>query len=429
MTSRRSAVALLLAAAALTPAALAQTPAFHRVDPLAGGVSTQALRIADDGSVVCGVSDSPGGELAIRWTIATGTVSLGVLPDRTGSLASGISADGSVIVGESFPDGRAFRWTSAGMVDLGKPDDSTQSAARNISPDGSTVVGLVAQLPDEFFRAAIWTAEGGWTVLGVFDDGPESNCTAASTDGSIVVGISDSNLGGRSFRYTRSDGAFINIGLSGPLNTAFAADVSANGKYIAGFGGTGGALAAFRYGFDEEGSTFDFLPHLPDRTDLVAHGISPNGAVIVGGAGQSNLPEIAFIWTPDSGTVNIEHVLTTHGVSLGGLTLSTGWDVAADGRTVAGLGRDEEGNNIGWVAVLPAALVPCNSADVAGLGSSPGWDGALTVDDIVFYLSRFFGGDLAVADIASLGGEPVSDGQITVDDLVRFLSQFFSGCQ
>ncbi|MGH7130907.1 MAG: GC-type dockerin domain-anchored protein [Phycisphaerales bacterium] len=75
---------------------------------------------------------------------------------------------------------------------------------------------------------------------------------------------------------------------------------------------------------------------------------------------------------------------------------------------------------------LPAK--PCNLADVASLGGTAGADGVLTVDDIVFFLSRFFGADVAVADVASLGGTPGADGIITVDDLVVFLAAFFSPC-
>ena len=69
---------------------------------------------------------------------------------------------------------------------------------------------------------------------------------------------------------------------------------------------------------------------------------------------------------------------------------------------------------------------PC---DVAGLGGSPFGDGDITIDDIVYYLDRFFATDLAVADIASLGGMPTPDGSLTADDLIAFLSSFFSGCQ
>lgn len=77
----------------------------------------------------------------------------------------------------------------------------------------------------------------------------------------------------------------------------------------------------------------------------------------------------------------------------------------------------------------PVRICPCSKADIAGLGSSPGGDGQLTVDDLVFYLSAFFSNNLAVADITNLGGQGQPDGLLTVDDLVAFLAAFFAGCQ
>ncbi len=76
---------------------------------------------------------------------------------------------------------------------------------------------------------------------------------------------------------------------------------------------------------------------------------------------------------------------------------------------------------------LPGAA-GCGPADIDSLGGTPGADGQLTVDDLVYFLQTFFAGDTAHADIASLGGTPGPDGQITVDDLVYFLQTFFAGC-
>ena len=73
-----------------------------------------------------------------------------------------------------------------------------------------------------------------------------------------------------------------------------------------------------------------------------------------------------------------------------------------------------------------AEVVPRKLADVAGQGGTLGPDGILTVDDIVVYLSLFFGGS-NLADCASLGGDIEPDSVLTVDDLVAFLSGFFSG--
>ena len=84
--------------------------------------------------------------------------------------AWGVSADGSVVVGQghwgnSWSDREAFRWTTAGMVGLGDlPGGSFQSAAFAASSDGSVVVGLgYSELGEEAFR---WTSDGNMIGLG-----------------------------------------------------------------------------------------------------------------------------------------------------------------------------------------------------------------------------------------------------------------------
>lgn len=79
---------------------------------------------------------------------------------------------------------------------------------------------------------------------------------------------------------------------------------------------------------------------------------------------------------------------------------------------------------------IPLNVHPCGCgrADIAGLGSTPGADGQLTVDDLVYYLGQFFGNAVTVADVAGLGSGGGPDGLVTVDDLVAFLAMFFAGC-
>ena len=72
---------------------------------------------------------------------------LGRLPGRgTTSVAFGVSADGSTVVGQSGDrrnNFEAFRWTEAGgMVGLGDlPGGDFGSVAFGVSADGSTIVG------------------------------------------------------------------------------------------------------------------------------------------------------------------------------------------------------------------------------------------------------------------------------------------------
>ena len=67
-------------------------------------------------------------------------------------------------------------------------------------------------------------------------------------------------------------------------------------------------------------------------------------------------------------------------------------------------------------------------ADIASLGGDLEPDGQTTVDDLIAFLSAFFGNNIALADIAGFGGTLEPDGRITVDDLIAFLQQFFARC-
>ena len=127
--------------------------------PLGLGFSF-AAGISADGSVVVGqyapTINNSIVNVAFRWTAVTGAVSLGALPmpQRTPfSSATGVSADGSVVVGfsSSFTSGQfeAFRWTpQSGMVGLGSiVGGGEKSAAYGVSGDVKVVVGEAAPVP------------------------------------------------------------------------------------------------------------------------------------------------------------------------------------------------------------------------------------------------------------------------------------------
>ncbi|MFO1501051.1 MAG: hypothetical protein U1G07_22120 [Verrucomicrobiota bacterium] len=65
-------------------------------------------------------------------------------------MATAVTADGSVVVGQSDSAGRsrAFRWTeTGGLQDLGVIDGDSESAATGISDDGALVVGISSAEP------------------------------------------------------------------------------------------------------------------------------------------------------------------------------------------------------------------------------------------------------------------------------------------
>lgn len=121
---------------------------------LPGGIFfSTAEGVSADGSVVVGRTSSASGFEAFRWTQGSGMVGLGDLPGGSfDSLATAVSADGSVIVGSSDAGGidGAFVWTQAtGMQSLAAVLTSRGvnlgawflDSPSGISADGSVIIG------------------------------------------------------------------------------------------------------------------------------------------------------------------------------------------------------------------------------------------------------------------------------------------------
>ena len=165
-----------------------------------GTLETYPYDVSGDGSVIVGYGYGASGSEAFRWTAADGMVGLGVLPGDSYSSASAVSSDGTTIVGYSHGvSGReAFVWNSAnGMVGLGDlPGGSFQSAASGVSGDGSTVVGRSSSVAAPSGEAIIWDGINGMrsvhalaTQAGIDLTGWElTSAGRISDDGRVIVG-------------------------------------------------------------------------------------------------------------------------------------------------------------------------------------------------------------------------------------------------
>src|SRR5437868_7662 len=90
----------VFASAAGAAGAGAQT--FTGLGFLPGGGYSQAWAVSADGSVVVGNSAGAEGYFrAFRWDRQAGMVGLGVLPGAVDSYGRGVSGDGTVVVGQS----------------------------------------------------------------------------------------------------------------------------------------------------------------------------------------------------------------------------------------------------------------------------------------------------------------------------------------
>nr|WP_232897400.1 autotransporter domain-containing protein [Pontibaca salina] len=121
-----------------------------------GGTWSRARGVSADGAVVVGESQTANsGTRAFRWTLADDEMtSLGTL-GGTWSIANAVSADGAVVVGQSYIVNNsgihAFRWTDgSGMksvadwvVEQGDtvPLDYVLTKASGVSADGKVIVG------------------------------------------------------------------------------------------------------------------------------------------------------------------------------------------------------------------------------------------------------------------------------------------------
>ena len=224
---------------------------------------------------------------------------LGTLPGDSWSRATGVSADGSVVVGVSGGSvQRAFRWTeSGGMVDLGSLG-GTITRANAVSGDGQVVVGESA-LANGSPRAFLWTAQGGMQQLPVPPGTTGSRATAVADDGATVVG---------EYGFGTNRAYIWSPGFSGAIagNGSIAMDVSADASTVVGMESGIHGASAFRWTL---ATGTQYLGNL-GGSDTRAYGVSADGSVIVGST-HSNQTE-PFVWTAGTGMVLLASPTSAH---------------------------------------------------------------------------------------------------------------------
>jgi uncharacterized membrane protein len=247
-------------------------------------------------------------------------INLGLFQGGIISLATGVSADGSVVVG--YGDGKnpdpnvniqiyqAFRWTQgSGRVGLGWIDLTEKvSQAWGVSPDGSIIVG------SDYAQAFRWTEAEGMVGMGKGPGALGCRANGVSADNSTIIGFNTynpQNDNNRAFRWTASEG-FVDLGV------------------------------------------------LPGDQYSEPKAISADGSVIVGQSGIKFAGSRAFIWDKTNGMRNLKEVLVAGNPSLANWTLRSATGISADGKTIVGAGANPNGDSEGFTAVLdvrPAQLL------------------------------------------------------------------------
>jgi probable HAF family extracellular repeat protein len=347
---------------------------------LPGGYDSVANGVSADGSTVVGTS---GGE-AFKWTAATGMVGLGTLPNpfgspNIGSYVAGVSGDGSTVVGTGYafsPDLvdeslEAFVWTpTTGMVGLGglpggplQWDGSSYSWAHGVSADGSTVVGHSVNAQNHA-EAFVWRAATGMVGLGTLPGDYLSIALGVSGDGSTVVGYSDVSPS-HAFIWTAATGM---VGL-GSLHgwASVATGVSGDGSTVVGYvwavqGDQGYQYEAFVW---TAATGMVGLGYLPGFASSAANGVSRDGSRVVGyGFNVNTSSQEAFVWTAATGMVGLGYLPG----ALNPASYASG--VSADGSTVVGWSTNAQGNREAFVLRVnldPSALILALIDQVKGL--------------------------------------------------------------
>lgn len=340
---------VLLLACLISPVPVAAA-SFTPLGDLPGGAFESVARgVSADGSVVVGYSISGADRQAFRWTQAGGLEGLGFLPNGgQQSDAFGISADGETIVGQS--GFRAIRWTStSGMLALGSFTGGNgitvgTSIALAVSGDGSAITGYGSSVRG--FEGFRWTAAGGLTG---FTDGSATFLYTMpwgiSGDGQTVVGAG--SVG--SFRVEAPRTVLQSIGDGGAYGASW------DGSVIVGQRGAAGNYQAFRWTSETGqvglGSLFGFFSSSAMAT-------SADGAVIAGYS-DSSAGRQAVVWTAQTGMQRLFDVLSAQGVTgLDGWRLEAATAMSPDGTWIAGFGYNPLGHVEAFVANTAPVPIP-----------------------------------------------------------------------
>jgi probable HAF family extracellular repeat protein len=396
-----------LAAVVLGMAGSASAQSITSLGTLENGTVSMASGISSDGSVVVGFCDTPSGRRAVRWDTANGMQDLGVLPGGTSATSTGVSADGTVIVGLSIMSGsaRAFRWSaSGGMQDLGHLPGGTESFATGVSEDGQVVVG--ASTVGGRYRGFLWTVAAGMQDLGLLTGSPDFIPNAVSANGLVVVGSGfDSWKSGypRAAKWTAATGLQELWGSS-------AYDVTSDGSVIVGYGYSDSGQYERAVFWGNGGIAPRFLSVLPDLyPSSVAYGVSADGKTIVGQSGGGS-EDRAFVWRSKEGMLDLASHLANLGVDMTGWKLTRARKASSDGRFIVGEGT-YKGNRRGFLAVIPN-VPPCVGDVVV--------DWTVEGKDLASVLAAWGGCDPTVPCSADISG----DGEVDGVDLAGVLASW-----
>ncbi len=316
-----------------------------------------ATGISHDGSVVVG--NSNGAYETFRWTRATGIQLLGrATTPVLGSGAGGpdVSDDGrfvsATILGEDETYGTIGRWSEEfgweEAMPPTLPDGGLMSdyygSSWGISGDGSTLVGLYWRpgASDGSANGISWNDESGLTGLG--STGGNSRANDCNADGSIIIGWDEAPFG--FWQPTVWENGVLTH-LAEPEAWCMADGITPDGNMIVG----SSAVAENNYlreaavwirngdGWDEH-----LLGVLPGTNNpfgnALARDVCDDGSIIVGFNAWDPGNSAGFIWTLEDGMMNVVDFLEDNGITIDNNLRIIGLNaISGDGKHIAGIAQ------------------------------------------------------------------------------------------
>jgi uncharacterized membrane protein len=394
-----------------------------------------ATGLSADGTVVVGNDES---YTTFRWTRAGGQIDLGrgsFAALGRGAGAPDVSSDGTRISASILDSTGQFvtpgLWTQgSGWQDLMPPLpptggllDLAYGSAWGISGDGNTVVGLYWRpgQSDGLAHAMKWTHLTGAEDLG--SGGRNSRANDANFDGSVVVGWDEEPGFGNWQPAVWVNGVRTVLSVNGNFTSANA--VSDDGTVVVGqsYDATTNTRIAALWRWDGTNWNEEHIGVLPGTFagfgQSIANEITPDGKMVVGYNPFDfgpGSPATGFMWTSATGMVNIEKFLKDNGVTV---------DPLFDIHTLTGVsddGRTLVGTGYERLTLRPKWFL-IHIGCYADCDQSTG-AGVLDIFDFLCFQDAFVNGDPYACDCDTTTGAGVCD----IFDFLCFQDGFVGGC-
>jgi uncharacterized membrane protein len=312
--------------------------------------------ISSDGQVIAG--NTLGTYEACRWTQATGLVPLGmssvavlgrgagapdISDDGTRISATILGADSTYVTQGLWTEGSGWQEMMPPLLPTGAPLDNEIGSAWGLSNDGNTVVGLYwrAGQPDGSAHAFSWTEAGGSVGLG--SNGYSSRANDCNADGSVVVGWAE-----------RSDGTWQPTAwVNGTITTLTptegfceAYSVLPDGSTIYGSGYDLHSMRFYGAAWDWDGAqwverSLGALPGTSGQGNVAPNDATPDGRIVVGYNAYFFGSSTGFVWTEETGIVDIVDFVTERGGTWPDqFVVTSATAISDDGSIIVGVGQD-----------------------------------------------------------------------------------------